>query len=205
MNPQRDFYIKIWLRYSCICKASPYLNEAWWIEHAGYTLCTNLDKSGANYESRIVYTQVIPVWFVPDLICSSRFVNSQALAGFERTIKGHKLDLHCLWCVYLSTLFVHFGGFLVYSGSFSTQVGWLTISWLVCGCLWWFRRWLRESWIWRIHEYREQFIEIHNLQFICANGAWISDLCESRIVYSHIPAIDYSRIIAIYHKFVNQE
>ncbi len=46
--------------------------------------------------------------------------------------------LICLWCVYLYTLFVHFGGFLVYSGSFSTQVGWLTISWSVCGCLWWF-------------------------------------------------------------------
>ncbi len=46
--------------------------------------------------------------------------------------------LICLWCVYLYTLFVHFGEFLVYSGSFSTQVSWLPISWLVCGCSWWF-------------------------------------------------------------------
>ncbi len=44
--------------------------------------------------------------------------------------------LICLWCVYLYTLFMHFGGFLVHSGSFSTQVGWLTISWSVCGCSW---------------------------------------------------------------------
>ncbi len=46
--------------------------------------------------------------------------------------------LICLWCVYLYTLFLHFGGFLVYSGSFSTQVGQLTNSWSVCGCSWWF-------------------------------------------------------------------
>ncbi len=32
--------------------------------------------------------------------------------------------------------------------------------------------------------YRERFVEIRNLQFICANGARISDLCESHTVYS---------------------
>ncbi len=62
--------------------------------YASYTLCTNLDKSGANHESGIGYTQVIRVRFVPDLIRDSQFVNSQPLAVFARTIKGHELDLH---------------------------------------------------------------------------------------------------------------
>ncbi len=57
-----------------------------------YTLCTNLDKSGANHESRIVYTQVIRVRFMPDLIPDSRFVNSQLLVVSAQTIKGHELD-----------------------------------------------------------------------------------------------------------------
>ncbi len=62
--------------------------------NAGYTLCTNVDKSGANHESCIVYTQVIRVQFVPNFIRDSRFVNSQPLAVFARTIKGHELHLH---------------------------------------------------------------------------------------------------------------
>ncbi len=32
--------------------------------------------------------------------------------------------------------------------------------------------------------YRKQLLEIRNLQFICVNGARISDSCESRTVYS---------------------
>ncbi len=60
---------------------------------ASYTLCTNLDKSGANHETCIVYTQVIRIRFVADLIRDSRFVNSQPLTVFARTIKGHELDL----------------------------------------------------------------------------------------------------------------
>ncbi len=62
--------------------------------NASYTLCTNLDESGTNHESHIVYTQVIRVRFVPDLIRDSRFVNLQPPAVFARTIKGHKLDLN---------------------------------------------------------------------------------------------------------------
>ncbi len=66
--------------------------------NASYTLCTNLDKSGGNHESRIVCTQVIRIQFVPDLIRDLRFVNSQPLAVFARTIKGHELDLHLFVC-----------------------------------------------------------------------------------------------------------
>ncbi len=88
-----------------------------------------------------------------------------------------------LWCVYLYTLFVHFGGFLVYSGSFSTQVGCLTISWSVCDCLWWFADGCAN------HEFDEFMNSVQRAvhgdsQFICANGALISDLCESCTVYS---------------------
>ncbi len=36
----------------------------------------------------------IRIRFVSDLIRDSRFVNSQPLAGFARTIKGHELDFH---------------------------------------------------------------------------------------------------------------
>ncbi len=92
---------------------------------SGYTLCTNIDKSVANHESHIVYTQVIHVqscliWFV-----IRRFAtNSGFWTNHQRTRTW--FELICLWCVYLYTLFMHFGGFLVYFGSFSTQVGWIT-------------------------------------------------------------------------------
>ncbi len=118
----------------CSCSlsyASPFRS------YAGYTLCTNVDKSGANHESRIVYTQVIRVRFVPDLISDSRFVNTSSFCTNHQRTRTW-FTLICLWCVHLYTLFVHFEGFLVYSGSFSTQVGWLTISWSVCDCSWWF-------------------------------------------------------------------
>ncbi len=65
-----------------------------YISYAGYTLCTNLDKSGTNHESCIVYTQVIRVRLMPDLIRDLQFVNLQPLAVSAQTIKGHELDLH---------------------------------------------------------------------------------------------------------------
>ncbi len=119
--------------------------------------------------------------FVPDVIRDLRFVDSQPLAVFARTW----FALICLWCVYLYTLFMHFGGSLVYSESFSSQVGWLTSAdqlVVVCdGSQMGLRIMnLTNSWI----VYREQFVEIRTSQFICANGAQISDSCESCTVYS---------------------
>ncbi len=60
--------------------------------NAGYTLCTNQGKSGANHESCIAYTQGIRVRF------DSWFVNLQPPAVFARTIKGHESDLHWFVC-----------------------------------------------------------------------------------------------------------
>ncbi len=122
-----------------------------WKFNAGCTLCMNLNKSHANHESCIVYTLVIRMGFVPDLLRDSQFVNSQPLAVFARTIKGHELDLHWFVCDafisihYLRILEVLFWKFL--------NSSWL-INYQLIG-FWLFvmvRRWLRESWIWWIHE-----------------------------------------------------
>ncbi len=65
-------------------------------QNAGYRYTMHESRQfGTNHESSIVYTQVIRVPFVHNLICDSWFVNSQPLAVFARTIKRqHELDLH---------------------------------------------------------------------------------------------------------------
>ncbi len=88
--------------------------------NADCTLCTNLDKSGANHKSRIVYTQVIRIWFDSWFAIRQFATTSSFCTNHQRTWTWFALI--CLWCVYLYALFVHFGGFLVYSGSFSSQL-----------------------------------------------------------------------------------
>ncbi len=119
--------------------------------NAGYTLRTNLDKSGANHESCIVHTQVVCIRFVPDLIRDSRFINSQPIAVFARTVKRYELDLH--WFVCDAFISIHCSCML-------EDLFWkfLNSSWLInyqLINLWLFvmvRKWVRKSWIWRIHE-----------------------------------------------------
>ncbi len=140
MNQTRQF---LNLQITCESSSIPY--------SAGYTLCTNLEKSGANHKSCIAYTQVIRIWFVPDLIRDSRFINSQPLAVFAWTIQGYELDLHWFVCdVFIS----------IHCSCILEDLFWrfLNSSWLINYqpiVLWLFvmiRRWVRKSWIWRIHK-----------------------------------------------------
>ncbi len=114
------------------------------VSNAGYTLCTNLDKSGTNHESCIVYTRVIRVWFVPDLIRDLRFVNSQPLAVLARTIKGHEFDSH--WVVF--DAFISIPGSCILEDLFWKFLNSsLLINYQQIG-LWLFvmvRRWVRKS------------------------------------------------------------
>ncbi len=127
-----------------------------WIYYASYTLCMNLDKSGAKHESHIVYTQVIRIWLVPDLIRDS-------------SIRNHWWFLHepstdtNLICTDLSVMRLSLYTVCAFWRIFSLFWKFLNSSWLInyqlIG-LWLFvmvRRWVHESWIWRI---REQCIEI---------------------------------------------
>ncbi len=119
--------------------------------YARYTLCTNLDKSVANYESCIVYTQMIHIRFMPDLIRDSQFVNSQLLTVFAQTIKGHELELH--WFVCNAFISIHCSCILEVLFWKFLNLSWL-INYQLIG-LWLFimvRRWVRKSWILRIHE-----------------------------------------------------
>ncbi len=60
--------------------------------YAGYTLCTNLDKSGANHESHIVYTQVIHVQFV---IRNLSIRNNL----FARMVNKFQIRANHAWCI----------------------------------------------------------------------------------------------------------
>ncbi len=146
--------------------------------YAGYILCTNVDKSGTNHEYWIVYTQVIRIQCMPDLIRDLRFVNSQPLVGFARIIKGHELDLH--WFVCDAFISIHcsciledlFWKFLNSSRLINYQ---LTGLWLVVIV----RRWVRNSWIWRIHE------AVHgDSQFVVYLRKWCTNFTFVRITHS---------------------
>ncbi len=98
-----------------------------------------------------VYTQVIRVRFVRDLIRDSRFANSQPLPVFAQTIKGHELDFHQFVCdtfisIHCSCILEDlFCKFLNSSRLINYQ---LINLWLFAMV----RRWVCKSWIWRIHE-----------------------------------------------------
>ncbi len=121
--------------------------------YAGYTLCTNLDKSGTNHEAHIAYTQVILVRFLPDLIRDSRFVNSQPLAVLHEPLmdtnsictdfSAMRLSLYTVPAFW--RIFSLFCKFLNSSRLINYQLIGLWLCVMV-------RRWMRESWIWRIHE-----------------------------------------------------
>ncbi len=103
--------------------------------NAAYTLYTNLDKSGTNYE--LCMHSVYPgdsclIWLV---ICDSSIRNHWWF--FHKPSKDMNL-LHWFVCNAFISIYIVRAFWRIYSGSFSTQVGWLTISWSVCGCSWWF-------------------------------------------------------------------
>ncbi len=151
--------------------------------YAGYTLCTNVDKFGANLESCIAYTQVIRIRFVRDSICDSWFVNSQPPAVFPRTIKGHGLNLHWFVC----DVFIHcsciledlFWKFLNSSRLINYQ---LIGFWLFAMI----HRWVRKSWIRQNHE---QCIESSSWRFAIRN-------LFSRMVHKFQIRASYTQCIA---------
>ncbi len=112
------------------------------------------------------------VWFVLDLIPDSPIRNHWRF--LLEPSKDTNLIYTDLSVMHLSLYTVR-AFWRIYSGSFSlksTQVVWLTISWSLCGCSWWFADGYPNNEFdeFRI-VYREQFVEIRNWQFICANHA----------------------------------
>ncbi len=108
-------YFLTWFISSC---TRPTLLQTCWTiavsiaSNAGCMLYTNLDKFGANHESRIVYTRVICIRFVPWFAIRQFATTSSFCTNNQGTRTWFALI--CLWCVYLYTLFMQFGGFLVY-------------------------------------------------------------------------------------------
>ncbi len=143
-------YVAFCLLFFCVLHVKCFTNIKLKLKCRLYTMHESR-QIWQNHKSCIMYTQVIRIRFMPDLIRDLWFVNSQPLAIFARTIKGHQLDLHWFVCdAFISIHCLRILEDLLWKFLNSSRL----INYQLIG-LWLFmmvRRWVHKSWIWQSHE-----------------------------------------------------